>query len=78
VRAYPVDDCGSNLCVFYLHTISSWYLPRARQRTFLITNTAQPIPATPTPSLGRPSAVYRIGTLTMYVYPYDIASRIRP
>jgi hypothetical protein len=33
------------------------------------------VPA-PTPSLGRPSAVYHLGTVTMYVYPYDLATRI--
>jgi hypothetical protein len=78
VKAYPVQNCGTNLCVFDLHIITSWYIPRANQRTFLITNTAQPIPATPSPILGKPSATYQIGTLTMYVYPYDIASRLLP
>jgi hypothetical protein len=29
------------------------------------------------PQLGKPSAVYSIGQLTMYVFPYDIASRMK-
>jgi hypothetical protein len=49
-----------------------------RQRTFLLTNSVQPIPAAPMPILGKPSTVHQIGTITMYVYPYDIASRMMP
>ena len=33
------------------------------------------VPA-PTPGLGRPTAVYHVGRIAMYVYPYDLATRI--
>lgn len=78
LRAYPVQDCAPNLCWSSLHMITSWYVPRPRQRTFLLTNSVQPIPAAPMPILGKPSTVHQIGTITMYVYPYDIASRMMP
>lgn len=79
LRVYPVQDCAPNLCWSYLHMITSWYTPRPHTRTFLISNSSQPHPgADPMPNLGRPSATYQVGTLTMYVYPYDIASRMVP
>lgn len=78
IRAYPVQDCGPNLCWSYLHMITSWYTTPRHQSTFLITDAAQPIPATPTANLGKPSAVEQIGPFTVYIYPYDIASRMMP
>lgn len=79
IRAYPVQDCGPNLCWSYLHMITSWYTtPRPRQSTFLLTDAAQPIPATPTANLGKPSAIQQIGPFTVYLYPYDIAARMMP
>ena len=78
LRAYPVQDCAPNLCWSPLHMITSWYAPRQHTHTFLLNNSAEPIPAAPMPNLGKPSAVHQIGTITMYVYPYDIASRMMP
>jgi hypothetical protein len=78
VGAYPVQDCAPNICWSYLHEITSWYVPRAGTRTFLIADPSQPIPAAPLPILGRASATYQVGPLTMYVYPYDIASHFQP
>jgi len=79
VKVYPVQACPGipRLCRFGIHYISSWYVPRPNQRTFLISDPTQPVPASPVPELGAPSAVYRIAELTMYVYPYDIASRLQ-
>ena len=78
VRVYPVSVCVQNthLCPFDLHTISSWYTPHPGVRSFLLTDSAIPLVPSPTPDLGRPSAVYHVGNLTMYVYPYDLATRI--
>ncbi len=79
IRAYPVQDCAPNLCWSYLHMITSWYTtPRPAQRTFLISDSAQTISSAPTPNLGKPSVVHQIGPLTVYVYPYDIATRMTP
>jgi hypothetical protein len=78
IRVYPVSVCdqGAHLCRFDLHYISSWYGPRPGDGSFLLTDSAHPLVAAPTPDLGRPVAVYHIGTIRMYVYPYDIARRI--
>jgi hypothetical protein len=79
VKVYPVDDCAGNqhLCGFELHFISSWYSPAPAMRTFLLSDPAYPaVPSAPTPDLGAPIAVHQIGAVTMYVYPYNIASRL--
>ena len=78
VKVYPVQDCPPNLCWSYLHMITSWYTPRPGRGTFLISDPAKPVPASPMATLGSPSAVYHIGVLTMYVYPYDIAQKMMP
>jgi hypothetical protein len=77
VKVYPVQQCGARLCKFDIHYISSWYDTRPGLRTFLIDDPTQPIAAPPIADLGKPSAVYRIDELTMYVYPYDIAGRLQ-
>jgi hypothetical protein len=79
-RVYPVSVCdrGAHLCPFDLHYISSWYTPRAGTGSFLLTDRRLRLVPAPTPDLGRPVAVYHVGRLTMYVYPYDIAGRLSP
>jgi hypothetical protein len=79
VKVYPVDDCDGNqhLCGFELHIMSTWYSPAPAIRTFLLSDPAYPTePSAPTPDLGAPIAVHQIGAVTMYVYPYNIASRL--
>jgi hypothetical protein len=78
VKVFPVDNCGNQrLCGFELAIDTAWYTPRPRTRTFLLVDPAYPaIPSNPTPDLGQPIAVHQIGNITMYVYPYDIASRL--
>lgn len=78
VQVYPVSICdqGKNLCRFDLHFISSWYTPRQGIGSFLLTDPQLPNVSAPTPDLGPPTAVYHIGRFTMYVYPYDLATKI--
>ena len=79
VQVYPVAVCDQNahLCRFDLHFISSWYWPRPHTGSFLLTDDRSNESVTvPTPDLGRPAAVYRIGPIKMYTYPYDLAARI--
>ena len=78
VHVYPVYSCAPNLCEFDLHTIARWYRPHPGQHTFLLTDSIQPFLGEPPATLGPPIARYPIGQVTMYVYPYDIASRIAP
>jgi hypothetical protein len=79
-KVYPVSVCdqGAHLCPFDLHVISSWYTPRRGSGSFLLADRQLALVPAPTPDLGRPTAVYQVGQLTMYVYPYDIASRFSP
>ncbi|MGZ4245595.1 MAG: hypothetical protein ACXVSE_15015 [Solirubrobacteraceae bacterium] len=79
VQVNPVSVCDQNahLCRFDLHVISSWYTPRPGLRSFLLTDPSLSNLSVPTPDLGPPTATYRIGRITMYVYPYDLASKIR-
>jgi hypothetical protein len=79
VQVYPVAVCDQNarLCRFDLHFISSWYSPRSGTGSFLLTDDrSNESVAAPTPGLGHPTAVYRIGPIKMYTYPYDLAARI--
>lgn len=76
VKVFPLATCGNQYCLFYEHYISSWYTPRPGIRTFLLADSAVALSTPYLPQLGKPSAVYSIGQLTMYVFPYDIASRI--
>jgi hypothetical protein len=78
INVYPVLPCGATLCPFYFHQISSWYTPRPGIRTFLVSDPTQSgNPGLPV-SLGQPTQTVRIGRLTVYVYPYDIASKFGP
>jgi hypothetical protein len=79
IQVYPVAVCDQNahLCRFDLHFISSWYSPRPGTGSFLLTDDrSNESVTTPTPDLGHPSAVYRIGPIKMFTYPYDLAARI--
>jgi len=77
LQLYPVrSGCGpEGLCPDKAR-ISSWYAPRPGTRSMLIADQAQPgVPAIPS-QLGHPLATTHIGSLTVAVYGYDIASRL--
>jgi len=74
----PVADCGeppSPLCEVHAVELSSWYTPRSHVRSLLILDPLFPEVTRPA-ALGPPVASTTIGRLRVYVYPYDIASRI--
>jgi hypothetical protein len=77
----PVMECRSStsayLCPFYLERVPSWYVPH-RRRTFLLVGTEESWLSQLPRGLGRPIAAYRFGSISMYIYPYDIASRLGP
>jgi hypothetical protein len=79
LRLYPISECGTNrLCPFPFHKISSWYTPRPGTRSLYVVDHLQqsrPDPKEPGDRFGRPDRAVSIGQLTVYVYPYDIASR---
>jgi hypothetical protein len=78
VQVYPVSICdrGEHLCRFDLHYITSWYTPRPAAKSFLLGDPSLALVPGPTPDLGAPSGVFHVGQITMYVYPYDVATRI--
>jgi hypothetical protein len=77
----PVWECqnpsGAEICPFYVADVPSWYAPRQRH-TFLLVDTEDIWIKTVPSGLGRPLAAYRLGALSMYIYPYDIAARLGP
>jgi hypothetical protein len=81
VISRPVMECsnpaGAGICPFYLESIPSWYVPQQR-RTFLVVNSQEVWVKTLPSGLGKPLASYTFGSISLYVYPYDIASRLGP
>jgi hypothetical protein len=83
VLVRPLEQCanadpsGSDICPFFLMRSPFWYVPK-RRRTFLIVDPNELYVISLPPGLGTPIATYRLGPITMYVYPYDIASRLGP
>jgi hypothetical protein len=82
VKVRPVSLCenpnpaGVDICPFYINRVPSWYVP-ARRRTFLLVNATEEYLYGVPNNLGHPLAVYALGGSTwMYIYPYDIASRL--
>jgi hypothetical protein len=79
LQVYPVWACdGATLCRFYFHNISSWYVPRQNTKTYLIVDPAQPLVAGPDPGMGKPLKTLTVGRLQIYVYGFDIASKLGP
>ena len=81
VISRPVMECsnpgGASICPFYIESTPSWYVPRQR-RTFLVVNSQEVWVKTLPSGLGKPIASYNFGPISLYVYPYDIASRLGP
>jgi len=79
VRVYPVSRCTPRQLVIcpYNIGISSWYTPRRGARSMLIIDHGIQLPllSAPDPTDGAPTATTTIGDLTVYVYPFDIASK---
>jgi hypothetical protein len=77
----PLMECsnpaGANVCPFYMAQVPSWYVPRQRH-TFLLVDREEPWVSELPAGLGTPLASYAFGAMRMYIYPYDIASRLGP
>jgi len=77
----PLANCptetGVNLCPGFQDYLASWYVPRNRRTFLLIDATSAEVNALPS-GLGKPLAAYAFGAMQMYIYPYDIASRLGP
>jgi hypothetical protein len=81
VRVRPLVQCpnpaGAPICPFVLMRTPAWYVPKQR-RSFLLVDPAQLFVTTLPSGLGAPIASYAVGPVQMYVYSYDIASRLGP
>ncbi len=75
VNLHPVVRCGrlrERYCpAYHADSFTAAYIPRKGLRTLFIADTR--FHANPPASWGRPVAIERIGRLTLYAYPYDIA-----
>jgi hypothetical protein len=81
MQVRPLMECpnpqGVDLCPFYMASVPSWYVPGERHTFLLVDSEELWVRALPA-GLGKPLAAYAIGAITMYIYPYDIASRLGP
>jgi len=81
VTVRPLMECenpeGASVCPFYMESVPSWYVPRQRH-TFLLVDSEEVWVSSLPSGLGRPLASYSLGAMQMYIYPYDIASRLGP
>jgi hypothetical protein len=81
VTVRPLMECvnpqGANICPFYVSSVPSWYVPQ-RRHTFLLIDSGELWVGSLPGGLGKPLAAYAFGPMRMYIFPYDIASRLGP
>jgi hypothetical protein len=71
----PVVNCDEKLCPYNFFTVRSWYERRGGPTFLLVDPTNAVIQAPQWASTA--AETHRFGPLTLYVFDYDIASRIR-
>ncbi|HVE68565.1 MAG TPA: hypothetical protein VNB64_08295 [Solirubrobacteraceae bacterium] len=81
LRLYPVRTCTGSptLCPYPFHRIDNWYKPRSGEGSLLVVDPRQTqagAPTGPDPAFGPPRRTVRVDHATVYVYGYDIASRL--
>lgn len=79
VRVYPVQLCKQNrhrLCSFDEIAMSGWDKPHGNVRSMLVINPKGRGLHYRERAFGQPIASQRVGHLRLYVYPYDIATRL--
>jgi hypothetical protein len=81
VTVRPLMECpnpgGPGICPFYIMRVPAWYVPQNRH-SFLLIDREEAWVHTLPEGLGKPLAAYSFGPMSMYIYPYDIASRLGP
>lgn len=81
LSVFPIDTCvagNAYLCAHFVQMDTNWYRPRTGVSSLLITNRGSSyFTGGPGPSLGQwTKDVHLPAGVTVYVYPYDIASRL--
>jgi hypothetical protein len=79
LRVYPLTDRFGPLEPMYENRVAAWYVPRPHTPSYLLLapgddNLANAIP----PSLPAPARELHLGSVTVAVYPYDIARYLHP
>jgi hypothetical protein len=80
VNVYPIQRCNTDrrrLCTFSEISISSWDKPHGNVRSMLVINPKAHEVKRAGTFFGPPIAKTRAGGLILYVYPYDIATKLR-
>jgi hypothetical protein len=83
ITVRPLEPCtnpnpeGSDICPFFLMRTPAWYRVH-RGRSFLIVDPKNLYVTRLPDNLGPPLRTYPLGPVTMYVFPYDIASKLGP
>jgi hypothetical protein len=81
VQIYPVDECAPathGLCQFPTVHISTWYTSRPHARSLLIVDPAQLAPTVTgvDATFGRPIASTTIGGMSVFVFPYNLNTKL--
>jgi hypothetical protein len=80
LKAYPVYQCGTSLCPYFLGQVSTWYRPKPGVRSFLIADANQGIEndvSGGVAAFGPALASATFGTYTVLVYGHDIAADLQ-
>jgi hypothetical protein len=81
VAVYPIQRCKHvhrALCVFNEISMSNWDTPHGDVRSMLVVNPKARQVRRREAAFGQPIARKRVGNLVLFVYPYDIALRLKP
>ena len=81
VHVQPVVPCrqpeSNALCPYTFNVVSTWYHPHSSNSFVLRDASSLTMTGDPPDEFGPPSATYLINDVfTMFVYPYDVASRL--
>jgi hypothetical protein len=80
VDVYPIQRCDTNaqlLCTFSEISVSSWDKPHGNVRSMLVVNPKGRQVRVAAAEFGPPIASTRAGGLILYIYPYDIATKLQ-
>ena len=81
VKVYPIQRCKTDhhlLCTFSEISMSNWDTPHGNVRSMLVVNPKARQVRRVEAAFGTPIATTRVGKLLLYVYPYDIATKLLP
>ncbi|HEY4811978.1 MAG TPA: hypothetical protein VIH71_13060 [Solirubrobacteraceae bacterium] len=75
LKVYPIFVCNGTVFPGALSEINTWYRPKAGTRSFIVTQSGTPFATNP-PQFGAPLAGESFGPYSVYVYRYDVATKL--